>query len=51
MPKDENAGTYLMRTLLHTWFRIGEINAVRQALGHPDIPFLSPLAGRLDWHE
>lgn len=40
---DESVGTYLMRDVLHTWFHTGEINAIRQILGHPEIAFVGPL--------
>ncbi len=47
---DESLGTGLMRTVLHTWFHIGEINAIRQMLGHPSIGFVGPMNGKLEWH-
>jgi hypothetical protein len=46
----ESVGTYLMRTVLHTWFHAGEVNAIRQMLGHPKIPFVGPMIGNLEWH-
>jgi DinB superfamily len=46
----ESVGTYLMRTVLHTWFHAGEVNAIRQMLGHPEIPFVGPMIGSLEWH-
>ena len=46
---DENLGTQLMRAVLHTWFHIGEINAVRQQLGHAEIAFVGQMAGALEW--
>ena len=45
----ESVGTALARVTLHTWFHTGEINAVRQMLGHPEIPFVGQLAGNLEW--
>ena len=45
----ESVGTGLMRVILHTWFHIGEINAVRQLLGHPEIPFVGQIVGNLEW--
>lgn len=45
----ENVGTALMRAILHTWFHAGEINAVRQMLGHPEIPFVGQMLGNLEW--
>ena len=38
-----NIGTALMRAVLHTWFHAGEINSVRQILGHPEIPFVGSI--------
>ncbi len=46
---NESVGTALMRAVLHTWFHIGEINAVRQMLGHPEIFFVGRLVGNLEW--
>jgi hypothetical protein len=46
----EHLGTYLMRAILHTWFHWGEINAIRQVLGHPEIRFMGPMEGKLEWH-
>ena len=34
----ENIGTMLLRNLYHYWFHIGEAHAVRQQLGHVDLP-------------
>ena len=45
----ESAGTFLARAVLHTWFHTGEINAVRQLLGHAEIAFVGTAAGRLKW--
>jgi len=45
----ESVGTFLMRAVLHTWFHTGELNAVRQLLGHPEIAFVGPFDGRLGW--
>jgi hypothetical protein len=47
--RDESAGTFLMRAVMHTWFHCGEINAIRQLLGHPEIAFVGPYGGRLEW--
>ena len=47
--KQESVGTVLMRATLHTWFHIGEINAVRQMLGHPPIPCVGQMAANLEW--
>ena len=45
-----SVGTALMRVALHTWFHIGEINAIRQMLGHSPIGFVGSMAGTLEWH-
>ena len=37
-PFPESAGTLLYRNIFHYWFHIGEAHAVRQMLGHPDLP-------------
>ena len=37
-PSHENIGTMLLRNIYHYWFHIGEAHAVRQQLGHPDLP-------------
>ena len=45
----ESVGTNVMRAVLHTWFHTGEINAVRQMLGHAEISFVGKLTGNLEW--
>ena len=35
----ENIGTRLLRTTYHYFFHTGEAHAVRQQLGHPDLPY------------
>lgn len=37
-PIDESVGTMLMRVIYHYWFHAGEAAAVRQLLGHQDLP-------------
>ena len=34
----ETTGTMLQRNIYHYWFHTGEAHAVRQQLGHPDLP-------------
>lgn len=34
----ENIGTRLLRTTYHYWFHLGESQAIRQLLGHKDLP-------------
>lgn len=36
--RPENIGTMLLRTIYHYWFHIGEAHAIRQQLGHRDLP-------------
>jgi hypothetical protein len=45
----ENVGTVLMRNTFHYWFHAGEVNAIRQLLGHPEIIFVGPMQGRLEF--
>jgi hypothetical protein len=37
-PVDESIGTLLMRNLYHYWYHTGEAAAVRQLLGHTNLP-------------
>ncbi len=37
-PVRENIGTMLLRNIYHYWFHNGELQAVRQMLGHTDLP-------------
>ena len=37
-PMRENIGTMLLRNIHHYWFHIGEAYALRQMLGHTDLP-------------
>ena len=37
-PVAESVGTMLLRNLYHYWFHTGEGHAVRQMLGHSDLP-------------
>jgi len=37
-PVDENVGTLLMRNIYHYWYHTGEAAAVRQMLGHTNLP-------------
>ena len=45
----ETLGTSAIRNALHSWFHIGEINAVRQMLGHPEILFIIMMGGNMEW--
>lgn len=41
---NESHGTKLLRTTYHYFFHTGEAHAVRQQLGHPDLPyFVGPM--------
>lgn len=46
----ESVGTGLLRTTLHTWFHAGEVNAIRQMLGHAEIGFVGDIQGKVAWH-
>jgi hypothetical protein len=37
-PLSESIGTLLYRNTYHYWYHIGEAHAIRQLLGHPDLP-------------
>ncbi len=37
-PHSESIGTMLLRNTYHYWFHTGEAHAIRQLLGHPDLP-------------
>ena len=37
-PFREDIGKALMRNIFHYWFHIGEAHAIRQTLGHEDLP-------------
>jgi hypothetical protein len=37
-PRTESIGTMLLRNLYHYWFHTGEAHAIRQQLGHTDLP-------------
>ncbi len=37
-PLGESVGTLLLRNIYHYWFHTGEAHAIRQMLGHPDLP-------------
>jgi DinB superfamily len=37
-PTTETAGTKLLRTTYHYWYHLGEAQAIRQLLGHQNLP-------------
>ena len=37
-PRPENIGTMLLRNIFHYWYHIGKAHAMRQMLGHTDLP-------------
>ncbi len=45
----ENLGTALMRNTFHYWFHCGEVNAIRQMLGHPEMIFVGQMIGHLEY--
>jgi hypothetical protein len=45
-PVKESVGTMLQRTIFHYWYHIGESQAVRQLLGHTNLPeFVGDIGG------
>jgi hypothetical protein len=36
--RPEDVGTSILRNIYHYWFHLGEAHAIRQMLGHPDLP-------------
>ena len=45
-PLGESIGTLLLRNIYHYWFHIGEAHAVRQVMGHTDLPqFVGEIGG------
>jgi uncharacterized damage-inducible protein DinB len=45
MPVPENTGTLLMRNIYHYFFHSGEASAIRQMLGHKNLPdFIGDMA-------
>jgi uncharacterized damage-inducible protein DinB len=44
-PAPENIGRNLVRMTFHYWYHLGEMQAIRQLLGHTDLPrFIGPMA-------
>jgi len=37
-PRPESVGTMLLRNIYHYWYHIGEAHAIRDMLGHRDLP-------------
>ena len=37
-PLKENTGTLLLRNIFHYWYHLGESQAIRQLLGHGELP-------------
>jgi hypothetical protein len=37
-PLPESIGTLLQRNIFHYWYHTGEASAIRQMLGHPNVP-------------
>ncbi len=37
-PRPENVGTLILRNTYHYWYHAGEAHAIRQMLGHRDLP-------------
>ncbi len=49
-PLPENVGTLLERNIYHYWYHIGEASAVRQMLGHTDLPQFVGNMNKAAWH-
>ena len=44
--RDEDVGTSLLRNIYHYWFHLFEAHAIRQLLGHRDLPqFVGDMSG------
>ena len=42
----------LLRNIYHYWFHMGEAHAIRQLLGHPDLPqFVGDMSEAVYWPE
>ena len=37
-PIEENIGILLLRNIYHYWFHLGKAHAIRQMMGHSDLP-------------
>jgi hypothetical protein len=37
-PRAESVGTSLLRNIYHYWFHLGEAHAIRQVMGHRNLP-------------
>ncbi|CAA9574813.1 MAG: hypothetical protein AVDCRST_MAG18-2419 [uncultured Thermomicrobiales bacterium] len=49
-PHDESIGTTLRRVTYHYWYHLGEVAAIRQLLGHTDLPeFVGAMAGEASY--
>lgn len=47
-PLSEDIGTRLLRNIYHYWYHLGEVLAVRQMLGHTDLPqFVGGFPGKI----
>jgi uncharacterized damage-inducible protein DinB len=51
-PRPESVGTQMLRNIYHYWFHTGEAHAVRQLLGHGDLPqFVGEFGDASYWPE
>lgn len=51
-PIEENVGTLLLRNIFHYWYHTGEANAIRQLLGHKQVPeFVGDISSAAYRHE
>lgn len=46
----ENLGTLILRQMWHYWYHLGEMQGIRQALGHEDLPqFVGGIPKKFRW--
>lgn len=48
-PREENLGSMVLRVTYHYWYHTGEISAVRQMLGHKDLPEMVGQFKEFEW--
>ena len=48
---DESIGTMIRRVTYHYWYHLGEVSAIRQLLGHTDLPeFVGEIGEEAPYH-
>ena len=49
---DESLGTSILRVTYHYWYHLGEASAIRQLLGHTDLPrFVGPIGEKAPYRQ